>query len=119
MDKRIFMFKEQILANLNKPPSIGEVAKEVNVSVSYLYRLFKSEVGITIVQYIHEQRLEKARKLLEETFSQVNQVGFEVGIRDQSHFVRDFKKKYGLTPTEYRKQHWKILEAENIKANKS
>lgn len=119
MDKRIFTLKKQILANLNKTNLIEELAKAVNMSASHLRQLFKSEVGLPIAQFISEQRLEKARELLEETFLQINQIGFEVGIPDQSSFIRIFKKKYGITPTEHRNQHWAKVEAEKVKVNKS
>lgn len=58
--------------------------------------------------YLNELRLEKARELLEDErcFLQIKEIGHQVGLVNDSHFTRDFKKKYGLTPTEYRKQHW-------------
>ncbi|MFN0141365.1 MAG: helix-turn-helix domain-containing protein [Pyrinomonadaceae bacterium] len=51
-----------------------------------------------------EQRLERAKDLIETTFLQIQQICLEVGIPNESHFTRDFKKKYDRTPTEYRKQ---------------
>jgi len=47
-------------------------------------------------------RLEKACELLETKFDRVQEIGAAVGIYDQSYFVRLFKEKYNLTPTEYR-----------------
>jgi AraC-like DNA-binding protein len=55
---------------------------------------------------------------LENSFKHIKEIRFEVGIRDQSHFTRDFKLKYGITPSEYRKRHWAKLEAEKLQAKK-
>jgi transcriptional regulator GlxA family with amidase domain len=119
MDKRIAFLKKQMLANLQGSPSLQKMAYSVNLSEPHLQQLFKREVGMPPIHYLLHLRLEKARELLEESFLQIKQIGAEVGINDQSHFVRDFKKKYGLTPSEYRKQLWAKIEAEKTKANKS
>ncbi len=62
--------------------------------------------------YLHDLRLEKARELLETTFKNIDEIRREIGIRNESHFTRDFKKKFGLTPTNYRKQYWDKIQAE-------
>lgn len=118
MDRRILILKEHILSNLKKQNSVEEMAVSVDISSSHLHRLFKAETGISLAHYIREARLEKARELLEATFKRIKEIRFEVGIRDQSHFVRDFKAKYGVTPSEYRKQYWAKLEAEKSQASK-
>ncbi len=46
--------------------------------------------------------MQQARKLLEETFLSVKQIMSAVGLKDESHFTRDFKKAYGLSPVRYR-----------------
>lgn len=107
-----------MLADLQSQPSIEKLANSVNLSASHLLKLFKTEVGVSPVQYLRLLRLEKARELLEETFLQVSQIGFEVGMPDQSHFTRDFKDQYGLTPSAYRKQHWAKPTAEEYDAKK-
>jgi AraC-like DNA-binding protein len=57
-------------------------------------------------------RLEKSCQLLENTFLHIKEIGVEVGITDANHFLRDFKAKYKLSPTAYRKQY-----GEKFKAN--
>lgn len=54
------------------------------------------------LQYLKALRMEKAKHLLETTFLSVKQVMKVVGIRDESHFVRDFQRIYGLSPLAYR-----------------
>ncbi len=116
MDKRIALLKKKILANLQHTPTIEEMAHSVNLSKSHLLQLFKRETGMSPIHYLKHLRWEIARDLLENSFNQVKQIGFEVGVTDQSYFVRQFKKKYGATPSEYRKKFWKNMEAEEDKS---
>lgn len=74
MDKRIHFLQNQMLANPQSQPSIEEMAKSVNLSASHLLKLFKTEVGMSPVQYMRTMRLEKARELLEESFLRVSVV---------------------------------------------
>jgi transcriptional regulator GlxA family with amidase domain len=76
--------------------------KEVNLSRSGFYRIFKADMKTSPARYAKVKRMEAAARLLETTYLSVKQVGAQVGFHDQSHFVRDFKKQYGHTPTEYR-----------------
>jgi transcriptional regulator GlxA family with amidase domain len=112
MDKRIAFLTERMLSDIQQSHTVGELSKSVNLSVPHLLYLFKRETGMTLVQYLRHLRLEKARALLEDSFLQIKQISFEVGLPDQSHFVRYFKEKNGLTPSEYRRRHWEKLEAE-------
>ena len=54
------------------------------------------------IKYLKLLRMEKAKHLLETTFLSVKEITYRVGINDDSHFVRDFKKAYGTAPTQYR-----------------
>lgn len=114
MDKRIAFLTKRMLSDIRHPHSVAELSKSVNLSIPHLLRLFKRETGATPIQYLRYVRLERARQLLEDTFLQVKQICSEVGLTDQSHFVRDFKEKYGLTPSEYRQQHWEKNEVEKL-----
>lgn len=107
MDKRISVLTECFQTKIKHQFSVKEMARMVNTSSSHLQQLFKIETGISPIQYLRQLRLERSRVQLETTFKQVKEIAVEVGMGDQSHFVRDFKKKYGLTPTGYRKQRWK------------
>ncbi|MBL8124118.1 MAG: helix-turn-helix domain-containing protein [Pyrinomonadaceae bacterium] len=50
--------------------------------------------------------MERARESLENGFEHINQIARSVGIKDESHFTRDFRRKFGITPTECRRKHW-------------
>jgi transcriptional regulator GlxA family with amidase domain len=76
--------------------------KQVNLSRSGLYRIFKAEMKTSPARYAKVKRMEAAASLLETTYLSVKEIASQVGFHDQSHFVRDFRKQYGHTPTEYR-----------------
>lgn len=82
---------------------VTEMAQYYNITPSYLKQLFKQQTGKTILQYDKDLRLEKAKKLFETTFKRVNEVCFEVGFKDYSHFERDFHKKFGFSPSRLQK----------------
>lgn len=97
--KDVIAFMED---NLSQRLSLGTLAQGVNLSSTQLNYLFKSKFGVTATQYLKSSRLEKARELLETTHLSVKEVAAKVGLNDASHFVRDFKKAYGITPAQYR-----------------
>jgi AraC-like DNA-binding protein len=101
-DKRISTVKETISSNFQKCWTIDELAETINLSKSRFKELFKQKTQLSPIQFVRHLRFEKAKELLKTTHLTVKETGFAVGINDQSGFVRDFKKKYGLTPTEYR-----------------
>ena len=82
--------------------TLSELAERVNLSISYLHHLFKAETGTTPWLYLHSLRLETARELLVTTMLSVKQVMVRVGMKDKSHFGREFKKTYGISPSRYR-----------------
>ncbi len=113
MDGRIFHLKEKLLSNLKHQWTIEEMAEIVEVSVPHLQRLFKSEAGMPPIAWLKDKRLETASRLLKTKFCRIQQIGIEIGMPNDSHLTRDFKKKYGLTPSEYRRQFWENIQAEN------
>lgn len=92
-------------SNIRRRLSVAHMATSVNLSYSRLEHLFKAETGVTPLNYLRKMRIEKARELLETTFLTNQQIIIQVGIYDESHFVRDFKKAHGLSPSEHRKRH--------------
>jgi transcriptional regulator GlxA family with amidase domain len=105
MDPRVQKVVHLIQTDLSRRVTLAEMARAVNLSAVHLRTLFKSEIGMTPVQYQKKLRLLEARHLLESTFLNVQEIMMRVGLSDDSHFVRDFKKVYGLTPVQYRARH--------------
>jgi AraC-like DNA-binding protein len=88
--------------SLHKGWSPAKLAAVVNLSPSRLHQLFKEETGMPPARYLRQLRMRRAKELLETTHLSVKQVMAGVGVTDESHFVRDFKKCCGLTPARYR-----------------
>ena len=103
MDRRIELVISKIKNETATPWNSTTLAALVNLSPSRFRHLFKQETGTTPAQYLKEYRLRKAEKMLRTTFLSVKQVLKHVGLGSNAHFVYDFKKKYGMTPTEYRR----------------
>ena len=102
MDKRVAKVIELMRESSDGKMSPEELAQAVNLSPSRLHELFKCETGTSPVKYLKALRLEHARALLESTFLSVKEIRARVGEGDESHFTRDFKRAFGVTPTQYR-----------------
>ncbi len=77
----------------------------MNMSSSRLRHIFTAEVGVSPKQYLRTIRLELAKHLVENTYLNVKEVMIKVGFNDESHFVRDFEKAFGLTPSRHRQKY--------------
>lgn len=95
-----------IEANLHDPAlSNTQLAAEAGISEVYLRKLFARHYRTSPKQYILELRLQKARQLLTQSPATVTETAEQCGFSSPYHFCRIFKKKTGLTPTQYAKQH--------------
>lgn len=102
MDYRISEIIEIIEDEFPRKNDLKDLAFLVNLSVSHLQHLFKREVGISIKQFTCNVRLKKTCELLESTNLRIKEICYIIGCHDRSHFVRDFKRKIGLSPSNYR-----------------
>lgn len=106
IDGRVLQLKN-CLGNCHKVNQIiEEMAEKFNITSLYLNQIFKQQTGKTILQFDKDIRLEKAKQLIETTYLRVNEICNQVGLKDYSHFVRDFQKQYGISPKELQKQSW-------------
>lgn len=86
----------------NEELSLRKVAQKVGYQQDYLNRLLKRSTGMTLNQIRSRERVEKAKRLLEQSL-QVQVVAEQVGILDQNYFARWFRQQTGKTPTQWRK----------------
>src|SRR5689334_20027196 len=104
MDRRVELVISQIETDVARAWETAKLAALVHLSTSRFRHLFKEETGTTLGGYLRERRLEHAECLLRTTFLSIKEVMSEAGMSSMSHFVQYFKRRYGVTPTAYRKQ---------------
>ncbi|UJF35727.1 helix-turn-helix transcriptional regulator [Paenibacillus hexagrammi] len=85
--------------------SVEEVAEAVGINPAYLSRLFKQQVGKTIVEYLTNLRLEESKQLLSESSLNIHEIARSIGYNNTNSYIRFFKKYEGITPGDYRKQN--------------
>lgn len=93
--------KDIIVANMVNPPSLPELAEQVDISLKKLKMGFKELYGDSVYSFLLDYKMEFARKLLETGNYNVNEVGHEVGYSTSSHFIAAFRKKFGITPKQF------------------
>lgn len=81
------------------------LAQAAGINLYYLIKVFSKNFGVTPHEYIANRRLEKARFLLEGD-RPIEQIAFEVGFKDAKAFSRSFKKRFGVSPSEFRKRQF-------------
>ncbi len=100
--KNIKVIIDYINENYMNNITIDELADTVNLSKHYFMRFFKKHMGMTCIEYINNYRLNIASNLLLTTRVQITEVAASIGITNLSYFNRIFKKKFHMTPKEYR-----------------
>lgn len=94
--------KTFIRENYGKNLTLEEVSSSVYLSPSYASRIFKENQSMTIIEYITKVKLEEAKKLLRDPKYQIDDVAEILGYHDASYFSKVFRRKEGMTPTQYR-----------------
>lgn len=90
--------------HLGRSLRVGELAKQVGLSVSHFGHAFKKSFGITPHSHIVRLRLEQAQRLMLGTDDPLSQIALICGFADQAHFSRRFRRTVGDTPSEWRRR---------------
>jgi transcriptional regulator GlxA family with amidase domain len=101
-DSRVRTVVALIQSEYGRPLTLGHFAEAVNLTPEHLCRIFTRQIGIAPLKYLKLYRLQSARELLENSHLTVKEIMFRVGCNDESHFVRDFEDRFGLSPVRYR-----------------
>ncbi|MGI6577010.1 MAG: helix-turn-helix transcriptional regulator [Eubacteriales bacterium] len=93
-----------IRSHITESVSISDLADHIGRSASYLNHLFKEEVGISVSKYIMRYKLDIAKELLANTDKTLADISFFLGFSSQSYFQNVFKREFGVTPLQFRKE---------------
>lgn len=94
--------RDYIAEHYMKQISIATVAESVYLTPTYLCVLFKKHTGQTLNNYITDVRMQEAKRLLHQSNIHLQDICYQVGYLSPSYFSRLFRKRFGLSPSEYR-----------------
>lgn len=106
-ESKNFLLREQIYKYVNENYSdntlcLERIAQHFNLSASYITRYFKDQTGYSLMKYIDMVRNDKAKELLQETNMILRDIISAIGNVDETNFIRKFKMKEGVTPSQFR-----------------
>ena len=108
-DDASFLPMQNLLTELDRtyaePFSLQALAARYHVSAGCLSSHFRRQVGMSPMQYVTLSRLNHARTLLRSTDLSVMEIAMQCGYTDMSNFIRRFRRQYGMTPLQFRKQN--------------
>lgn len=103
--ERLKMVLHKIEKNIDENLTVGEMAKFCGWSDSHFMRWFKKMTGLSLIAYVNERRLAVAAEALKKTDDKILNISQDAGFTNLSNFNRQFRKRYGVTPKEYREMN--------------
>ncbi|MCM1123082.1 MAG: AraC family transcriptional regulator [Eubacterium sp.] len=107
LSSEVYQCINYIRSHTNAPIGIDDVAAYIHRSSSYTTKLFKKELGINMGAFITRCKLEEAKSLLTYSDKSLSEISSYLCFSSQAYFQNVFKKKYGVTPMQYRKDNQK------------
>ena len=99
--KKIKKAKQIVISRMIEPPTLVELAKEVDISLKKLKQGFKQVYGSSVFAFLIDYKMQVSKRLLSSGNYNVNEVALKVGYSTATHFINAFKKKFGTTPKKY------------------
>jgi AraC-like DNA-binding protein len=96
---------EYLHANASQHVAIEEIAEVVDLHPGYLARTFRQHMGVPLGAFARDVRLDRVAEKLAHTNTRILDIALDTGFADQSHLTRSFRKRFGVTPGEYRTIH--------------
>lgn len=93
--------------NIKRGVTLDMAAAYVGMSASYFSKFFKKYTGVNFITYVTDRKIEAAKDMLLNTDRPVVNIAYDLSYSETNYFSKTFKKKVGVTPTEYREQHLK------------
>lgn len=103
--KQIIKAVDYINCHINEKITIQDISDHVSLSVSYLSRLFKDEVGHNVSEYITIRKIETASRMFKYSEQSTSEISCLLNFSSQSYFIKVFKKYTGMTPKEYKSKY--------------
>ncbi|WP_133796284.1 helix-turn-helix transcriptional regulator [Prosthecobacter fusiformis] len=97
--ERVAKVRKALLANLEEPPALEELARLCGCNPQYLSRTFSEAAGTTISLYLRRLRIERAAEMLAAGQANASEAALEVGYRSLSHFSQAFRAEKGISPS--------------------
>lgn len=105
LSNRTIQMISYIKENMYYKMELADIANAVGVSRTYASTIFKQETGVTLSDFILNERLNEAKNLLSETNMTISEISDKLSFCSQSYFTKNFTKINGMTPGEYRNQY--------------
>lgn len=118
ISKHIAACQDYIYLHIKERITVDQLASRFGVSPSYLSRLFKKEVGISVSAYVRNKKIEAAKDLLKFSDYSMIEIANHLSFSSQSHFIQQFKEIVGITPKKYRDTHHTVKWDKNINTKK-
>lgn len=94
--------------------NMDKIAEVSNYNRSHIYKLFMKNMGCSPKDYINVLRLDLASEMLRETAFSINDIALKTGFKNHVSFLKAFKKKYGMLPTQFRKAEEEKAKGERL-----
>lgn len=107
LSKPIVLCIDYVYSHIHNRITIKELSDYLGLSESYLSKLFRKEMGLSISQYILNLKIEKAKNLLQYSEYNVVDIANYLSFSSQSHFIQVFQKYTGMTPHKYRTKNFR------------
>jgi transcriptional regulator GlxA family with amidase domain len=104
IDPRIRRALEFMRAHCGEHLALARVAEHVDLSAWWFEHLLKAATGVTFGDHLRNFRLMKAESLLLDWSLRIRQIAFSCGYESVPSFIRDFKRRYGMSPSQYRRR---------------
>ena len=99
------LVKNFVKENISRKITLSEIGRSLHCSTVTVTEHFKREFGISVMQYVLKKRMEMSLGILSKSDSSISETARAVGFSDVEYFSRCFKKHYGLSPRDWKKEH--------------
>lgn len=108
----VYAVVRYISENIFNIDSIGKMARELGYCDSYLSRVFKEKMGMTLQSYVTMKKMEKAVEMIEQGNFTITEIALKLSFESLQSFSKSFRRTVGVSPMEYRKEYFSKKKSE-------